>query len=284
MADAAARVRELGDPLLAEHADSAMRKLACDLPVDAAAAGATPDRSRRGRRPRPSCSRPWARRSSAGSGSPSTTAAWAATATGGRTVEPFGLFFLNQHWYLAARAPGEETVKNYRAQPDRRPEVNAGQAGHAGLRDPRRLRPPRPRPLPPGLGARRRRRGRRRRRLPRGDRRRRRRRAAGRGGRGPAATGAASGSAGPTPSPAGSSPSPATSSRSPRASSSTSTAAWSAKPSPITPPPRLSDGPADRDTAADQLRRILHLIPRSPTGSRTDRRGRRARSGVDRDR
>ncbi len=39
--DAAARVRELGDPLLAEHVDSAMRKLACDLPVDVGAAGST---------------------------------------------------------------------------------------------------------------------------------------------------------------------------------------------------------------------------------------------------
>ena len=36
VAAAAARVRQLGDPLLAEHAESAMRKLACDLPVDAA--------------------------------------------------------------------------------------------------------------------------------------------------------------------------------------------------------------------------------------------------------
>ncbi len=37
IAEAAGRVRDLGDPLLAEHAESAMRKLACDLPVDAAA-------------------------------------------------------------------------------------------------------------------------------------------------------------------------------------------------------------------------------------------------------
>jgi predicted DNA-binding transcriptional regulator YafY len=34
--------------------------------------------------------------------------------TGSRTVEPFGLFFLNQHWYHAARAPGEDVVKNFR--------------------------------------------------------------------------------------------------------------------------------------------------------------------------
>src|SRR4029077_15320060 len=31
-----------------------------------------------------------------------------------REVEPMGLFFLNQHWYLAGRAPGEEAIKNYR--------------------------------------------------------------------------------------------------------------------------------------------------------------------------
>jgi len=31
-----------------------------------------------------------------------------------RTLEPFGLFYLNQHWYLAARTPGDLTIKNYR--------------------------------------------------------------------------------------------------------------------------------------------------------------------------
>ena len=41
-------------------------------------------------------------------------------ADGERTVEPFGLFFLNQHWYLAARAPGEEHGQELPAQPDRR--------------------------------------------------------------------------------------------------------------------------------------------------------------------
>jgi len=34
--------------------------------------------------------------------------------SGRRTVEPYGLFFLNQHWYLAARSVGEDAVKNYR--------------------------------------------------------------------------------------------------------------------------------------------------------------------------
>ena len=59
------------------------------------------------------------------------------------------------------RPPGEETVKNYRLSRIADAEVNAEAARHAGLRDPRRLRPARARPLPPGMGARRRRRGRR---------------------------------------------------------------------------------------------------------------------------
>ncbi|MEO6056707.1 MAG: WYL domain-containing protein [Gemmatimonadales bacterium] len=111
--DAAARVHELGDPLLAEHADSAMRKLACDLPVDVGAAGSTvvlPTRARVSpdllatlgdaleRRKRVS----FAYRSMGRDGSDE------------RTVDPLGLFFLNQHWYLAARTPDTDAVKHYR--------------------------------------------------------------------------------------------------------------------------------------------------------------------------
>ena len=124
VSDAAARVRQLGDPLLAEHAESAMRKLACDLPVDAAG----------GEAPRIAPGRPRAR--------PELLAmlgdalerrktvtfeyrAMASDGAGQRTVEPLGLFFLNQSWYLAARAPGETTVKNYRLSRVSEVEVNA---------------------------------------------------------------------------------------------------------------------------------------------------------------
>jgi proteasome accessory factor B len=113
IAEAAGRVRDLGDPLLAEHAESAMRKLACDLPVDAAA-------------------RPGDRMAAARPGAAAelfatlgealrkrkrltfSYHAMESDATAERTVEPLGLFFLNQYWYLAGRAPGEATVKNYR--------------------------------------------------------------------------------------------------------------------------------------------------------------------------
>ena len=111
--EAAARLRELGDPVLMEHAESAMRKLACDLPVDTAAhldARLAPARARAAPELFAAAGDALARRKrltfsyhTMGSGT---------TAT--RVVEPFGLFFLNQHWYLAARAVGEETVKNYR--------------------------------------------------------------------------------------------------------------------------------------------------------------------------
>jgi predicted DNA-binding transcriptional regulator YafY len=42
-----------------------------------------------------------------------------------RFVEPFGLFFLNQHWYLAGRTAGETTVKNYRVNRITELKVNA---------------------------------------------------------------------------------------------------------------------------------------------------------------
>jgi proteasome accessory factor B len=128
IAEAAGRLRELGDPLLAEHAESAIRKLACDLPVDAAA-------------------RPDAR-----VGSARTRAApelfsilgdalrkrkrvtltyhtMGTDAKGPRTVEPLGLFFLNQHWYLAARAPDDATVKNYRLNRITDAKANGKQPG-----------------------------------------------------------------------------------------------------------------------------------------------------------
>ncbi len=144
IAEAAARVRELGDPLLAEHAESAMRKLACDLPMDAGDA-----RRRHGCRARAAAGR--RRRCSpalgealaaAGSGSPSATTRWGATPTAERTVEPFGLFFLNQHWYLAARRAGREAGQELPAEPDHRRRGERAPARHPRLRDPRRLRPP----------------------------------------------------------------------------------------------------------------------------------------------
>lgn len=113
VAEAAARVRTLGVPELAALAESACRKLAFDLPVDVARAaevqvaggvaavqGEVFDTLAAAleRRKRVTFSyRSMGRDEEAE-----------------RTVEPLGLFFLGRHWYLAARAPGEALVKNFR--------------------------------------------------------------------------------------------------------------------------------------------------------------------------
>lgn len=125
VAEAAARVRELGDPLLAEHAESAMRKLACDLPVDAAG------RAGGGVRLAPTRAAPaadlLATLDAALRARKRVTFRYHTMGTdsvGHRTVEPLGLFFLNGHWYLAARAPGEDLVKNFRLNRIAALEVN----------------------------------------------------------------------------------------------------------------------------------------------------------------
>jgi predicted DNA-binding transcriptional regulator YafY len=128
VAQAAARVRELGDPLLVEHADSAIRKLAVDLPVDASRAGETRVAPAR---PQPDAD-VFAVLGAALQDRKRVTFAYRSMGTDAvtrRTVEPLGLFFLNQHWYLAGRAPGEAVVKNYRLSRITDPEPNRLQPG-----------------------------------------------------------------------------------------------------------------------------------------------------------
>ena len=126
--DAAARVRQLGDPLLAEHADSAMRKLASDLPVDVGAAGSTevlPARARAAPDLLATLGDALERRKRVGF----TYHSMGTAAAAARTVEPLGLFFLNQHWYLAARTADDGTVKNYRLSRMTGAEMNAVKPG-----------------------------------------------------------------------------------------------------------------------------------------------------------
>lgn len=114
VADAAARVRALGDPGLAADADSAMRKLAHDLPVGATvaeqaphvvAARAQPDRAAfemlgEALRDRKVVTFEYR---SMGSGR-----------IAPRAVEPYGLFYLNAHWYLAGRDRDVGELRNFR--------------------------------------------------------------------------------------------------------------------------------------------------------------------------
>lgn len=114
IAEAAARARQLGDPLLRADIDSAVRKLAVDLPLGAASAGdgtyivqprATPDaevvegltealfHQKRASFDYRSMGRGEVAR---------------------RTVEPYGLVFLNSHWYLVARDVERQAFRNFR--------------------------------------------------------------------------------------------------------------------------------------------------------------------------
>ena len=126
--DAAARVRQLGDPLLAEHADSALRKLAADLPLDAAAT------------PQPELVPPRAKAApdllatlgEALETQKQVTFSYHGMGDGNdskRTVEPFGLFFLNQHWYLAGPTADDKTVKNYRVNRITKLSLNSNRPG-----------------------------------------------------------------------------------------------------------------------------------------------------------
>ncbi len=117
VSDAAARVRLLGDPVLAAHTEAAMRKLAFDLPVDAAAAEevhlvasrAHPDPAILDTLTEALLGRRAVRFDYRG---------MAHAEPSHREVEPWGLFFVNGNWYLAgrdrARGEGREGLRNFR--------------------------------------------------------------------------------------------------------------------------------------------------------------------------
>jgi len=128
--EAGARVRQLGDATLADDAISALRKLAVDLPLDAglvrerarervASAGQTPaeifdllsDALER---------RKWVEFDYDSMSSATLTR---------RQAAPLGLFFMTQHWYLAAAERGAEQVKNFRLSRMQNLVVNSQRPG-----------------------------------------------------------------------------------------------------------------------------------------------------------
>lgn len=54
-----------------------------------------------------------------------------------RTLEPYGLFFLHGHWYLAARDSAKDGVRNFRVSRMRNAKVNAARAGTADYEIPK---------------------------------------------------------------------------------------------------------------------------------------------------
>lgn len=112
--EAAARARALGDPRLAADAESAIRKLAFDLPLDAVTASDAERLSLRGRRAEA------AELETLGGALLDrkrvrfTYHTMQRDARDVRTVEPYGLFFLNGHWYLTGRDLDRDALRNFR--------------------------------------------------------------------------------------------------------------------------------------------------------------------------
>lgn len=143
--EAAKRVVALGDPVLTEEAQSAMKKLSFDLPLpepDATAeapymiAMSMPVESILMERAAPYSS-PNTRSipppdvftalNDALSRRKSVTFDYhgmATNSTARRTLEPYGLFFLSAHWYVAGRDTGKEDLRNFRLNRIRDIEVN----------------------------------------------------------------------------------------------------------------------------------------------------------------
>jgi predicted DNA-binding transcriptional regulator YafY len=129
VAEAAARVRHLGDPDLEANAASAMRKLAFDLPVDSALAGAEGTVIRQ---PRAAADAATLRLlGKALVARKRVTIAYTSMSSGrddSRAVEPYGLFFMGSHWYLAARDVTAGRIKNFRVNRITGAKVNAAKA------------------------------------------------------------------------------------------------------------------------------------------------------------
>jgi len=146
LASAGKRAQELGDPALAVEARSALRKLAFDLPIDPDHTnGIDATRDADGERivlPRAVPSREvlqslgdaLIRRKTVEFSYNSMNSGVVSE----RTAEPYGVFFLSGHWYLAARETDTDdgTIKNFRVSRISNVRVNTKRAESADYKIP----------------------------------------------------------------------------------------------------------------------------------------------------
>ena len=127
--DGARRVAQVGDSLLAEEARNAVRKLAFDLPLGATdvptEAVMVPPRKRADPSTLATLGDALFRRKRVSF----TYQSMGADTSAARTAEPFGLFFVSGHWYLAARDVEKDALRNYRVSRIAELEVNRGKPG-----------------------------------------------------------------------------------------------------------------------------------------------------------
>jgi predicted DNA-binding transcriptional regulator YafY len=134
--EAAARVRALGDPVLIREADAAIRKLALDLPLgavieDGAAAASAATRPTVVPPRRQADTAVFERLSDALARHKVVTFEYYTMErdeVAQRTVEPYGLFFVSSHWYLAARDVDRGAMRNFRLNRISQVKVNTKKA------------------------------------------------------------------------------------------------------------------------------------------------------------
>lgn len=131
IAEGAARVRTLGDPTLVTDVDSALRKLAFDLPVGGVSAADDERLLVRGTLADPEVLRTLGRALLARKRVTFAYHSMSTDARAPRRVEPFGLFFLNGHWYLAGRDVDRGAVRNFRVSRITEVSVHAVREGTA---------------------------------------------------------------------------------------------------------------------------------------------------------
>jgi predicted DNA-binding transcriptional regulator YafY len=140
--EAAARVRTLGDSLLAAESDAAIRKLALDVPLGAVLdhedAEAMPlDASGREFHVAPRAQPEMAvfdRLADALTRHKTVSFDYYTMERGDqarRSVEPYGLFFVSSHWYLAGRDTDRGALRNFRLSRISRVDVNKKKAQSA---------------------------------------------------------------------------------------------------------------------------------------------------------
>ncbi|MEO8564227.1 MAG: WYL domain-containing protein, partial [bacterium] len=127
--EGARRVEQAGDPVLAAEARHAVRKLAFDLPLGATDGPGEPTLAAPRNRADPKALTVLGdalfRRKRV-------TVSYHTMGTGAssqRTVEPYGLFFVNGHWYLAARDVDKDALRNFRVSRIEEVTLNAAKAG-----------------------------------------------------------------------------------------------------------------------------------------------------------
>lgn len=137
LSQAAGRIRELGDPLLREDADSAIRKLAFDLPLGAAAS--TDEGVDRVQSRSKISDTVFEKLNDALLRKKRVTFLYGAPYSGSATereVEPYGLFFVSSQWYLAARDIPKDGMRSFRLSRVSDVRVNSKEAQTPDFRIP----------------------------------------------------------------------------------------------------------------------------------------------------